>query len=127
MISVVIPAYNEEKYIENTLKNLPEEVEIIVVCDACTDKTMSIAEKYAKTYAIKEKNVSKARNYGGSKSKGDIIIFLDADTQISRNFINRIERIGKKNFFGTCRVKPDNNKIMANLYASMKNITGLHG
>ena len=85
MISIVVPAYNEEKYIEKTLKLIPKNIEVIVVCNGCTDDTEKIAKKYAKTYSIKERNVSLARNYGADKSHGDIIMFLDADTLINKN------------------------------------------
>jgi len=127
MISIVIPAYNEAKYIEKTLKQIPKNVEVIVVCNGCTDNTQEIAKKYAKTYVIKEKNVSLARNYGGEKAKGDKIIFLDADTLINNKLLERINKIDHRNFFGTCRVMPDNKKISHLIYCKIKNIVGILG
>ncbi len=127
MISVVIPACNEEKYIEKTLKQIPKNLEIIVVCDGCTDKTQKIAKKYSKIYIVKERNVSKARNYGAVRAKGEIIIFLDADTLINEKVIKNIQNIKNKNFVGTCKVKPDNKKLISNIYSKIKNIFGLFG
>ena len=46
-VSVIIPAYNEESVIETTLKSIPENVQKIVICNACTDKTAEIAYKKA--------------------------------------------------------------------------------
>ena len=59
MISVIIPAYNEEKYIEKTLKSIKKQnfkhYETIVVCNGCTDNTKDIAKRYAdKVLVIKE-------------------------------------------------------------------------
>lgn len=127
MISIVIPALNEEKYIEKTLKQIPKDIEIIVVCDGCTDNTGEIARKYAKIYIIKERNVSKARNYGAIKANSDIIIFLDADTLINDDLIDKIDKIKIRSFFGTCKVKPDNDKLIARIYCSIKNLIGLLG
>lgn len=127
MISIVIPAYNEEKYIEKTLKQIPNNVEKIVVCNGCTDNTEKVAKKYAKIYSIKEKNVSLARNYGGGEVNGNIIIFLDADTLINKNIIEKINNIKSNSFFGTCKVKPDNNKLSHDLYCKLKNLFGLLG
>ena len=93
MISVVIPAYNEEKYLEKTLNRLPKNLELIVVCNGCTDKTAQIAKKYAKVISISDKNVSKARNLGAKNSSGKILIFLDADTCfISEKSFSEIEK-----------------------------------
>src|SRR3989344_7457872 len=99
MISVIIPAHNEEKYIEKTLKKIPDNLEIIVVCSGCGDNTLKISKKYGKTFIIEEKNVSSARNYGGNKAKGNVIIFLDADTLINNEVIEKIKHIEDKNFF----------------------------
>ena len=127
MISIILPACNEGKYIERTLKQIPKNFETIVVCNGCTDKTQEIAKKYAKTYVIKKRNVSLARNYGANKSHCNIIIFLDADTLISKELIEKINEIKDKSFVGTCWVKPDTNKFIANFYTHIKNIIGLFG
>ncbi len=127
MISIVIPALNEEKYIEKTLKEISKNIEIIVVCDGCTDNTEKIAKKYARVYNIKERNVSLARNYGASKAKGETIIFLDADTLINNKVLDKIDKIKSKSFFGTCKVKPDSKKLMAQIYCKLKNFIGLFG
>ena len=127
MISIVIPVYNEAKYIEKTLKQIPNNLEIIVVCNGCTDNTEKIAKKYSKTCSIKEKNVSLARNYGGNKVHGNIIIFLDADTLINKDILEKISNIKSKGFFGTCKVKPDDNSIINILYCKLKNLVGLLG
>jgi len=127
MISIIIPALNEERYIEKTLKIIPKNIEKIVVCNGCTDKTGEISRKYAKVYSIKQKNVSLARNYGASKSSGNIIIFLDADTFINDDLITKIKNLKEKDFFGTCKVRPDNKKFLALFYCFMKNLIGRSG
>ena len=127
MISIIIPALNESAYIEKTLKAIPKDIEKIVVCNGCTDETEELSKKYAKVYSIKQRNVSLARNYGALKSSGDIIIFLDADTIINNDLINKIKNLKDKDFFGTCRVKPDNKKILAYFYCFMKNLIGRLG
>ncbi|MEM0476741.1 MAG: glycosyltransferase [Candidatus Aenigmatarchaeota archaeon] len=84
-VTVLIPAYNEENNIENTLKNIKSQnypnLEIIVIDDGSKDNTSKIAKKYAKVYRF-EKNKGKhfALNYGIKKSKGKFILIIDADT-----------------------------------------------
>ncbi len=92
MLSIIIPAHNEEKYIESCLKSIKQQkysnYEIIVVCDSCTDKTKQIAKKYTKkVYEIKKKNVSCARNTGARKATDDVLVFLDADCVIAPNLL----------------------------------------
>ena len=134
MFSVIIPACNEEKYIEATLKSIPEDIEKIVVCNGCTDKTEEIARKYTSNIIIeKEANVSKARNLGASITKNPYLIFLDADTLMTNTDLNEIIRVLKKGIIGVCKVKPDINTFKANLAMNFKNLflftkwnTGLH-
>ena len=81
MLSIVIPAYNEEKYISKTLDSIKSQnlknYEIIVVCNGCTDKTSKIVRKYTnKVIEMKERNVMKAKNRGASISKYNKLIFL---------------------------------------------------
>lgn len=97
--SVVIPVYNEEKYIEKCLISLSNQIdkpdEIIVVDNNCTDKTVDIVKKY-KVKIIKEKNqgIVHARNKGFNSARYDIIARCDADSVLPTDWIARI----KKNF-----------------------------
>ena len=109
--SVIIPAYNEEKVIQKTLNSLPKEIEKIVVCNGCTDDTKKRANKQAKVFSIKTPNVSKARNYGAKKSSGDILIFLDADTQFKKNTLEGIKKVMESAVVGTCKNKPSPLKL----------------
>ena len=120
--SIIIPACQEEKYIESSLLSLPKEVDKIVVCNGCTDSTALIAGKYAKVLAIKERNVSKARNLGAKSSQGKILIFLDADTRFhSQNLLEEIKKTLDDSSIGTCKVLPDNNKLKYKLAMEVKN------
>lgn len=97
MISIIIPTYFEEKYIESCLKsiikNSPKNIEIIVVDSNSSDKTREIAGKYAdKVINIKNRGVGKARNIGAEVAKGEILLFVDADTILSKTFIREFEK-----------------------------------
>ncbi len=93
-VSVIIPALNEEKYIERTLKHIKNQtygnIEIIVADNGSTDGTKSIAKGYAKVISLKERGVSNARNAGARAATGDILLFVDADTLLERHFVERV-------------------------------------
>ena len=89
-VSIIVPAYNEEKNIAKTIKHLLKlkyakgKLEIIVVDDGSKDKTYEIAKKFEK-YGVKvytKPNGGKASavNYGIKKAKGEFIATLDADS-----------------------------------------------
>ena len=96
-ISVIIPAYNEEKVITHTINGLLEtkypDKEIIFVDDGSTDKTLEIANQFKDKITILHKeNGGKATalNYGIECSNGEIIVIVDADTIIGRNTLKDI-------------------------------------
>ena len=96
-LSVIIPSYNEEKYIEETLKRLKKQrygnVEVIVVDSSADDKTRKISEKYAdKTIYLNERGIAKARNVGAKAAGGDIFVFVDADTLLKDGALKEICR-----------------------------------
>lgn len=96
-ISVVIPAYNEEQYIEQCFQSLQKQIrkpdELIVVDNNSTDKTADIAKKYKATMIVeKRKGISYARNAGFNAATGDIIARCDADTIIPPDWLFRIEK-----------------------------------
>ncbi len=122
MFSIIIPAYNEAKYIEKTLGNLPKDVDVIVVCNGCTDNTFKLAKKYTKkVYSIKQKNVSLARNYGARHASNKNLIFLDADTILKKETFNNISKIFHNDIIGTCKVKPNHTNIITLLFTKIKN------
>lgn len=98
-VSVVIPTYNEEKYIGKCLESLVRQVapadEIIVVDNNSTDKTALICKAFA-VRLIKEKKqgTTPARNRGLDQAKYEIIARCDADTIVPKNWVEKI----KKNF-----------------------------
>lgn len=96
-LSIIIATKNEQEYVANTLKNLllaTEEAgkrdissEIIVV-DSSSDNTQNIARKFVKkVYAFPSEGVSRARNYGARLAKGQILVFMDADTIVQKNTV----------------------------------------
>lgn len=89
-LSVIIPAYNEEKRIPSTLANLEKiagetNMEIIVVCDGCKDNTVKVIENWTAKLPIKIISYEDNRGKGYAVRKGilgasgDIIAFMDAD------------------------------------------------
>lgn len=100
--SIVIPAYNEERYIKNTILSLKQQsyngnVEIIVVDNNSTDKTVKIA-KNAGVIVIEEPQIGVcfARQAGTEYAKGSIIISTDADTIFHKDWLNNIDICFKK-------------------------------
>jgi glycosyltransferase involved in cell wall biosynthesis len=88
VISVIVPAYNEEKTIGHVLSdlisvmdNLKMPYEIIVVDDGSTDETRRIASSYKASVLLNETNRGKgyALRNGFSQAQGDIIVTMDAD------------------------------------------------
>ena len=108
---MIIPAHNEEKCLGSTLNSvLHPDVEVIVVCNGCTDRTEEIARKFTdKVYVLDNPNVSKARNFGAMKSGADRLIFIDADIVVASGTVDKI--VGSHYSVGTCLVKPNVRKL----------------
>jgi len=94
-ISVIIPAFNEERFLGNCLKSLKEQdfkdFEIIVVDNNSRDKTKKIAKNFnVILVSEKKQGVAFARNKGAKIAKGEILAFTDADTILPKNWLSRI-------------------------------------
>jgi teichuronic acid biosynthesis glycosyltransferase TuaG len=97
IISIVIPAFNAELYIEQTIRSILnqtfQDFEIIIINDGSTDNTLKIIEKIAldddriNFKSILNSGVSNARNEGIKSAKSKYILFLDADDILSSNFL----------------------------------------
>src|SRR3989304_1863883 len=97
MISIIIPTYNEENYIEKCLKSLSNQTlprnkyEIIIVDGGSKDRTIDIARKYVdKVIRQKSKGVGGARNDGVNAAKYGVIATTDADVIVPDNWLERI-------------------------------------
>ena len=116
-ISLVIPAYNEEKYIEACLTHATSLSnrhfhEIIVVNNASTDRTKDVVEQFIRHFIEKnphtsipsirivtetEKGLTKARERGYREATGDILGYVDADTQMPDGWYERVAAEFDKN------------------------------
>ena len=94
-LSIIVPVYNVEKYIEkclNSLCNLETENEIIIVNDGSTDSSLKIVEEFKKNHdneniiiiSQENKGLSEARNTGLRKAKGEYVSFIDSDDFVDK-------------------------------------------
>lgn len=107
LLSIIIPVYNIEKYIEKCIKSVLEQrilgIELILIDDGSKDNSGKICDEFAKKYSnifvIHKKNggLSDARNHGIQKAKGEYILFLDGDDFLLPNSLNKIKDILFKN------------------------------
>ena len=101
LISILIPAYNEEKVIEKTIESALEidypKKEIIIIDDGSTDKTLLIARRFRRdnVKVLHKENSGKATalNYGINFAKGEIVTILDADTIAGKNSLKEIVKV----------------------------------
>ena len=94
-ISVIIPAYNEQRYIEDCLKSIRNQtfknVEVIVV-DSGNDNTSKISKRYkARIVKYIKNGPAAARNIGARIAEGRILVFSDADCRFSADFLQKIQ------------------------------------
>ncbi len=91
MVSIVITTKNEAKHIANCLDSISkqsyQDLEIILVDDYSTDKTVEITKKYTNKIFLKESERSAGRNYGAKVALGKYLIYLDADMILTRKVI----------------------------------------
>ena len=106
MVSIIIPVYNGEKYLEKCIDSLVDQtykdIEIIIVDDGSTDKTKDIIEHHCrrdtriKEICISNSGASSARNIGVSSAKGKYILFVDSDDYIELDtvelLVNKIKK-----------------------------------
>ncbi|MHC8523483.1 glycosyltransferase family 2 protein [Rossellomorea sp. H39__3] len=114
-ISVIVPVYNVEDYLENCIKSILQQtysnLEILLVNDGSTDSSLDICNEYAlldnriKVYNKKNMGVSAARNYGIEKSTGAYIGFVDSDDWIEPEMFERLYKIIEEKNTEICVLK----------------------
>lgn len=92
MISIIIPTYNEEKYLPKLLESIKKQdfndYEIIVADNNSTDKTREIASLYG-CLIVDGGMPGPGRNKGAKVAKGDYLLFLDSDVVLSKGFLKQ--------------------------------------
>lgn len=126
MISVIIPTFNEEKYLPRLLDCLDRQTykdfEIIVADNKSRDKTRQIAKKRGCT-VVTGGLPARARNNGAKAAKGDLLLFIDADVTIDRHFLRKafLELKEKRLEIGGCMVVPEKGKAIDRLAFGLYN------
>ncbi len=119
-ISVIVPVYNEEKIIHGTLENLSKHSpgEIIVVDGGSTDGTVPIASQWAKVIRS-SKGRAHQMNIGARCAKGDVFLFLHADTRLPEYGLEKIMReISEGSEAGRFRMCFDDRSWLFKIYES---------
>ncbi len=120
-ISVVIPLYNKEQYIKNTIESVLnqnfKDFEIIIVDDGSTDRSLEIAKQYKqeniKIISQKNQGVAVARNKGVELATGELIAFIDADDIWLSNHLSEINTL--------CQNFPEEKIFATAYYLKIKN------
>jgi glycosyltransferase involved in cell wall biosynthesis len=114
MISFIVPAYNEETELPETLRAIHSaavgyKFEIVLANDGSTDATAGIGEQFgARVISIERRQIAAARNAGARAARGDIFIFVDADTRIGPEHVRGATDALEKGFAGGgCRLDFD--------------------
>lgn len=103
LISVIIPSYNEEKYILASVKSIvqqdfPKNKYEVILVDSSTDKTTEIVQKnypLVKIVKDKKRGIVCARIKGEQQAKGEIVAYLDADSIAPKDWLTKIEKAYK--------------------------------
>lgn len=121
-ISVIIPTLNEESYIEKTLRHvhsLPGTYEVIVSDGGSSDSTIEIVKNFPKVRLVNsEKGRAKQMNQGAKLAKGEVLLFLHADTLLPHNyFISIFDYLqNPENIGGSFSLKLDKEHKLLKLY-----------
>ena len=100
LVSIIVPVYNIEKYLEQCINSLINQtysnIEIILVNDGSNDRSSNICERYEKKIdnimLLNKPNggLSDARNYGISAAKGEYIVFVDGDDYVDKYYVEKL-------------------------------------
>ena len=109
LVSVIVPVYNAEKYLKYCIESITKQsyfnLEIILIDDGSMDRSPQLCDEFAsmdyRINVIHQENsgVSKARNVGLDVSKGEFIVFVDADDWLDDNYIEQLV-----DYIGNCDI-----------------------
>ena len=125
-ISVIIPAYNSEKYIGKSIESVQTQLfqnwELIVVDDGSKDNTFNVAESYAnrdnRIRVIHQENAGPgiARNTGIAAANGDYIVFIDSDDYVEKDYFQLLSEHDEDVVFINVRDVDEEGRILRKKY-----------
>lgn len=122
-ISIIIPVYNEAATINNLMDNLDlfkDSCEIIFVDGGSSDGSPDIIQERYKLVSSPKKGRANQMNYGASLAKGDILLFLHADSFLAKDALSQIQNIiSKGSKVGCFRIKFQSNTILMKICGFM--------
>lgn len=138
--SIIIPAYNAEKYIMNALESIKNQIyknlELIIVDDGSTDNTSSIINKFIdenktmdiKTVRIENSGPAHARNIGLELASGDYFCFLDSDDFLDENTFEEIFEVNEEFdicFYGYNEIEENTSKLLKTYDEDFSYVNGI--
>ena len=136
--SIIIPAHNEEDYIERTLERLADQdypkdrYEVLVIENGSYDRTFELVQKFEsdtiRLFSYPAKGVSAARNRGSehAQASGDWVLFLDADTLLAPSFLSSLNSfIVKRKLYdhaaGSMSIQPRSTNVVMQAFFRLGN------
>ena len=127
-VSFIITTKNEEKYIKITLVSIRQqncniEKEIVIVDAMSTDKTVEIAKKYADVVLIRKSNIPQGKNVGAYNSSGKILVFVNADVILEKDWLKEaLKELEKNEVIAVCGlIKPMERSLKARIFIILWN------
>jgi glycosyltransferase involved in cell wall biosynthesis len=126
---VIIPAHNEEARLAATCNALHEQDfsphEIIVIANGCTDRTADLARGCChRLVVLPRKGLCRARNLGARIARGELLVFLDADTILDSHALRVVaEKFSRRDAAATLKGRPDNRDLAYRAIYFVKNAT----
>ena len=109
LISVIVPVYNAEKYIEHCIQSLLEQTyknfELILVNDGSKDRSLELCKAFAekdrrvKVYDRQNGGASAARNTGLERMEGQYVVFVDSDDYVSKSYLENLYLAAKSSHY----------------------------
>lgn len=106
-VSIIVPVYNVEKYIDRCLKSLVnqtlKDIEILIINDGTPDNSMKVCEKYAKNdnrikiFNKENEGLGLTRNYGIKRANGEYIAFVDSDDYVALDMCENLYKAAIEN------------------------------